>query len=86
MIDESSEQYKIFDNLWQGKTPKGFNINKKNSFRSRMKNSCNQEGLEFYKINSYLVYSGLSKRLDQDTIIKNDIKITSPPRRHLRKF
>ena len=86
MIDESSELYKIFDNLWQGKTPKGFNINKKNSFRSRMKNSCLQEGFEYSKINSYLVYSGLSKKLDQDTIIKNDIKITSPPRRHLRKF
>ena len=86
MIDESSDQYKIFDNLWQGKTPKGFNINKKNSFRSRMKNSCLQEGFEDSKINSYLVYSGLSKKLDQDTIIKNDIKITSPPRRHLRKF
>ena len=51
-----------------------------------MKNSCHQEGLEYSKINSYLVYSGLSKRLDRDTIIKNDIKITSPPRRHLRKF
>ena len=37
MIDESSEQYKIFDNLWEGKTPKGLNINRKNSFRSRMK-------------------------------------------------
>ena len=86
MIDESSEQYKIFDNLWQGKTPKGFNINKKNSFRSRMKNSCLQEGFEYSKINSYLVYSGLSKKLDQDTIVTNDIKITSPPRRHLRKF
>ena len=86
MIDENSDQYKIFDNLWQGKTPKGFNINKKNSFRSRMKNSWHQEGLEYSKINSYLVYSGLSKRLDRDTIIKNDIKITSPPRRHLRKF
>ena len=52
MIDENSDQYKIFDNLWQGKTPKGFNINKKNSFRSRMKNSCHQEGLEYSKINS----------------------------------
>ena len=86
MIDESSEKYKIFANLWHGKTPKGFNINKKNSFRSRMKNSCHQEGLEYSKINSYLVYSGLSKKLDHGTIIKNDIKITSPPRRHLRKF
>jgi len=28
----------------------------------------------------------LSKKLDPDTIIKNDIKITSPPRRHLREF
>ena len=78
MIDENSDQYKIFDNLWQGKTPKGFNINKKNS--------CHQEGLEYSKINSYLVYSGLSKRLDRDSIIKNDIKITKPPRRYLRKF
>ena len=86
MIDESSEQYKIFDNLWEGITPKGLNISKKNSFRSRMKNSCHQEGFEYSKINSYLVYSGLSKKLDEDTIIKNDIKITSPPRRHLRKF
>ena len=86
MIDENSDQYKNFNNLWQGKTPNGFNINQKNSFRSRMKNSCLQEGLEYSKINSYLVYSGLSKRLDPDTIIKNDIKISSPPRRHLRKF
>ena len=51
-----------------------------------MINSCNLEGLEYSKFNSYLVYSGLSKKLDEDTIIKNDIKITSPPRRHLRKF
>tara|TARA_Y100001936_G_C16048257_1_gene656074 strand:+ start:905 stop:1165 length:261 start_codon:yes stop_codon:yes gene_type:complete len=86
MIDTTSEQYKIFNNLWDGKTPKGINISKKNSFRSRMKNSCSQEGFEFSKINSYLVYSGLSKKLDVDTILKNDIKITKPPRRHLRKF
>ena len=86
MIDEKDEKYKIFDNLWEGKTPKGFNINKKNSFLSLMKKSCHQKGLEYSKINSYLVYSGLSKKLDRDTIITNDIKITSPPRRHLRKF
>ena len=86
MIDEDSEQYKLFQGLWEGKTPKGINISKKNSFRSRMKNSCNQEGLEYSKINSYLVFSGLSKKLDADTIIKNDIKISTPPRRHLRKF
>ena len=86
MIDKSSDQYKVFDNLWQGKTPSGLNINKKNSFRSRMKNSCHQEGLEFSKINSYLVYSGLSKKSDQNTIVKNDIRIDTPPRRYLRKF
>lgn len=86
MIDKDSEQYKLFEGLWEGKTPKGINVSKKNSFRSRMKNSCNQEGLEYSKINSYLVFSGLSKKLDADSIIKNDIKISTPPRRHLRKF
>ena len=86
MIDKNSEQFKKFDSLWEGVTPKGININKKNSFRSRMKNSCQQEGLEFSKINSFLVFTGLSKNLDPDSIIKNDIKITTPPRRHLRDF
>ena len=86
MIDKNSEQYLNFEGLWEGKTPKGVNINKKNSFRSRMKNSCHQEGLEFSKLNSFLVYSGLSKKLDDDTIIKNDIKVSNPPRRHLRNF
>ena len=86
MIDKNSEQYLNFEELWEGKTPKGVNINKKNSFRSRMKNSCHQEGLEFSKLNSFLVYSGLSKKLDNDTIIKNDIKVSNPPRRHLRNF
>ncbi len=86
MIDKNSEQYLKFEELWEGKTPKGVNINKKNSFRSRMKNSCHQEGLEFSKLNSFLVHSGLSKKLDDDTIIKNDIKVSNPPRRHLRNF
>ena len=86
MIDKNSEQYLKFEELWEGKTPKGVNINKKNSFRSRMKNSCHQEGLEFSKLNSFLVYSGLSKKLEEDTIIKNDIKVSNPPRRHLRNF
>ena len=86
MIDEDSEQYKLFQGLWEGKTPKGINISKKNSFRSRMKNSCNQEGLDYSKVNSFLVFSGLTKKLDADTIIKNDIEISTPPRRHLRKF
>ena len=86
MIDKNSEQYLKFEELWEGKTPKGVNINKKNSFRSRMKNSCHQEGLEFSRLNSFLVYSGLSKKLDDDTIIKNDIKVSNPPRRHLRNF
>ena len=62
MIDKNSEQYQSFEELWEGKTPKGVNINKRNSFRSRMKNTCHQEGLEFSKLNSFLVYSGLSKK------------------------
>ena len=86
MIDKNSTQFKNFEGLWEGETPEGINVNKKNSFRSKMKNACQQEGLEFSKINSLLVFSGLSKKLDPDTIIQNDIKITSPPRRHLRKF
>ena len=86
MIDKNSTQFKNFEGLWEGETPEGINVNKKNSFRSKMKNACQQEGLEFSKINSFLVFSGLSKKLDPDTIIQNDIKITSPPRRHLRKF
>ena len=86
MIDKKSEQYMHFEALWKGETPKGVNISKKNSFRSRMKNSCHQGGLEYSKVNSFLVFSGLSKKLDQDTIIKNDIKVSNPPRRHLRKF
>ena len=57
MIDKESEQFKQFEQLWKGETPKGINVNKKNSFRSRMKNSCNQEGLEYSKINSFLVFS-----------------------------
>ena len=86
MIDKESEEYIQFEKLWKGITPKGVNVSKKSSFRSRMKNSCNQEGLEFSKINSFIVYSGKSKALDSDTILKGDVKITTPPRRHLRKF
>ena len=86
MIDKESEEYIQFEKLWKGITPKGVNVSKKNSFRSRMKNSCNQEGLEFSKINSFLVYSGKSKVLDSDTVLKGDVKITTPPRRYLRKF
>ena len=86
MIDKESEEYIQFEKLWKGITPKGVNVSKKNSFRSRMKNSCSQEGLEFSKINSFLVYSGKSKVLDSDTILKGDVKITTPPRRYLRKF
>ena len=47
MIDTDSQEYKQFQNLWDGITPKGKNISKMNSFRSRMKNSCQQEGLIF---------------------------------------
>ena len=86
MIDKNSKEFKNFESFWEGETPKGTNVNKKHSFRSKMKNACQQEGLEFSKINSFLVFSGLSKKLDPDTIVQNDIKVTSPPRRHLRKF
>ena len=47
MIDKNSQEYVQFEKLWNGITPKGNNISKKNSFRSKMKNSCHQEGLEF---------------------------------------
>ncbi|HJM17597.1 MAG TPA: hypothetical protein QGI59_03730 [Candidatus Poseidoniia archaeon] len=86
MIDKDSPEYRQFEKLWDGVTPKGNNINKRNSFRSRMKNSCQQEGLEFSKINSFLVHTGNSKAIDPNTIVKGDVKVTTPPRRHLRKF
>ena len=86
MIDKKSDEYVQFGKLWDGVTPKGNNISKKNAFRSKMKNSCHQEGLEFSKINSFLVYTGNSKPIDPNTILKGDVKVTNPPRRHLRKF
>ena len=86
MIDKKSDEYVQFEKLWDGVTPKGNNISKKNAFRSKMKNSCHREGLEFSKINSFLVYTGNSKPVDPNTILKGDVKVTNPPRRHLRKF
>ena len=86
MIDKNSQEYKQFEKLWNGVTPKGINVSKKNSFRSKMKNTCHQEGLEFSKVNSFLVYTGNSKPVDSNTILKGDVKVTNPPRRHLRKF
>ena len=86
MIDKKSDEYVQFEKLWDGVTPKGKNISKKNAFRSKMKNSCPHEGLEFSKINSFLVYTGNSKPVDPNTILKGDVKVTNPPRRHLRKF
>ena len=86
MIDKKSETYLQFDKLWEGFTPKGINHSKKDTFRSRMKNSCQQEGLEFSKVNSYYIFSGDSKKLDSDTQMKGDIKVSKPPRRYLRKF
>ena len=86
MIDKNSQEYKQFEKLWDGVTPKGINVSKKNSFRSKMKNTCHQEGLEFSKVNSFLVYTGNSKPVDSNTILKGDVKVTNPPRRHLRKF
>jgi hypothetical protein len=86
MIDKKSAPYLQFEKLWDGITPKGKNHSKKDTFRSRMKNSCQQEGLEFSKINSYFIFSGDSKKLDSDTRMDGEVKISKPPRRHLRKF
>ena len=86
MIDKKSITYLQFEKLWEGMTPKGKNHSKKDTFRSRMKNSCQQEGLEFSKANSYYIFSGDSKKLDSDTHMKGDVKISKPPRRYLRKF
>ena len=86
MIDKKSVPYLQFDKLWEGSTPKGINHSKKDTFRSRMKNSCQQEGLEFSKVNSYYIFSGDSKKLDSDTQLIGDVKVSKPPRRHLRKF
>ena len=84
MIDKESDQYIQFERLWNGKTQKGVNKNKKDSFRSKMKNSCQQEGVEFSKINSFRVYSGELRELDSNTHKVGDVKVTKPPRRHLR--
>ena len=84
MIDKNSEQYKQFDNLWNGVTPKGNNISKKNSFRSKMKNSCQQGGLEFCKVNSFRIFTGETRKSSSETYRVGDVKVTKPPRRHLR--
>ena len=84
MIDKDSTQYKQFSKLWEGETPKGVNITKRDLFRSKMKNSCQQEGIEFSKINSFRVFSGEIKELGSDTHKVGDVKVTKPPRRHLR--
>ena len=84
MIDKESNQYIQFERLWNGKTPKGVNKNKKDSFRSKMKNSCQQEGVEFSKVNSFRGYSGELRELDANTHKVGDVKIIKPPRRHLR--
>ena len=84
MIDKKSDEYVQFEKLWDGVTPKGNNISKKNAFRSKMKNSCQQEGVEFSKINSFRVYSGELRELDSNTHKVGDVKVIKPPRRHLR--
>jgi hypothetical protein len=66
MIDKKSVTYLQFEKLWEGVTPKGINHSKKDTFRSRMKNSCQQEGLEFSKVNFYYIFLGDSKKLDFD--------------------
>tara|TARA_Y100000588_G_C13747518_1_gene708312 strand:+ start:301 stop:561 length:261 start_codon:yes stop_codon:yes gene_type:complete len=84
MIDKDSEQYIQFERLWNGKTPKGINNSKKDSFRSKMKNACQQEGIDFSEINAFRVFSGELRELDLDTYKVGDVKVTKPPRRHLR--
>ena len=84
MIDKESEQYIQFGVLWEAKTPKGINSIKRDQFRSKMKNSCQQEGVEFSKINAFRSFSGEIKELDSDTYKVGDVKVTKPPRRHLR--
>ena len=84
MIDKDSNQYKQFSRFWEGKTPKGVNITKRDLFRSKMKNSCQQEGIEYSKINSFRVFSGEIRALSSDTQKVGDVKVTKPPRRHLR--
>ena len=86
MIDKESKEYILFEKLWSGTTPKGTNRSKRDTFRSRMKNSCQQEGFEFSRVNSYYIFSGDSKKLDSDTQLIGDVKVSKPPRRHLRKF
>ena len=84
MIDKDSTQYKQFSKLWVGETPKGVNITKRDVFRSKMKNSCQQEGIEFSEINAFRIFSGEIKKLGSDTQKIGDVKVTKPPRRHLR--
>ena len=84
MIDKDSAQYKQFSKLWIGETPKGINITKRDLFRSKMKNSCQQEGIEFSKINAFRIFSGEIRELGSDTTKIGEIKVTKPPRRHLR--
>jgi len=84
MIDKDSNQYRQFSRFWEGKTPKGVNITKRDLFRSKMKNSCQQEGIEYSKINSFRVFSGEIRALGSDTQKVGDVKVTKPPRRHLR--
>ena len=84
MIDKESKKYILFEKLWSGTTPKGTNSSKRDTYRSRMKNSCQQHGIEFSKINSFRIFSGEIKALDSDTHKVGDVKVTKPPRRHLR--
>ena len=84
MIDKDSNQYRQFSKLWTGETPKGVNITKRDVFRSKMKNSCQQEGIEFSEINAFRIFSGEIKELGSDTQKVGEIKVTKSPRRYLR--
>ena len=49
-----------------------------------MKNACQQEGIEFSEINAFRIFSGAIKELSSDTQKVGEVKVTKPPRRHLR--
>ncbi len=78
------EKGRQFRRLWRGRTPKGYNRQKKQSFRSLMKNACQQAALDFTRYNARRIYMGEIENIDPDEIRFGDKRIRRPPRRHLR--
>ena len=81
VIDEKAAQFR---RLWRGETPKGYNRQKKEAFRSKMKNACQQSGLEFTNYNARRLYMGEIENFDPNEIRFGDKKLYLPPRRYLR--